>query len=102
MKLELPTDRLLLQGLAKGRNTGANIRADIDRHRPYVNRRLTQLQDYELVKNIGNGVYGIIERGGAALLVIDRYGEVGDFDALVVEVVDRVTLHPSQIEIGDK
>ena len=102
MKLELPTDRLLLQELAKGRNTGANIRADIDRHRSYVNRRLTQLQDYDLVRNIGNGVYELTERGGAALHVINQYDQVEDFDRLVDDVVDRVTIHPPRVEIADE
>jgi DNA-binding IclR family transcriptional regulator len=102
MKLELPTDRLLLQELAKGRNTGANIREDTDRHRSYVNRRLTQLQDYGLVRNIGNGVYEITERGGASLHVTEEYDEAEDFDAIVNDMVDRVTIHPQRIEIAEE
>jgi Mn-dependent DtxR family transcriptional regulator len=73
MLLQLPTDRLVLEELQEGRNLGANIAEEIDRHRKTVTKRLNQLEDYGLVNNIGRGVYELTERGEIALEYIDEY-----------------------------
>lgn len=97
MLLQLPTDRLILEELQDGRNLATNIAENIDRHRKTVNARLSQMNDYGLVRNIGGGLYELTERGGAALLAIDYYPEVDDFDGLVEEYMDRVEIHPFEL-----
>ena len=73
MLLQLPTDRLILKELQRGQNLGANVAENIDRHKKTVTRRATQLEDYGLVENIGNGVYRLTDRGEVALEHIDEY-----------------------------
>lgn len=73
MKFQLPTDRQILEELSKGRNVGANIATDIDKHRKTVNPRLRQLDDYGLVNNIGNGVYELTEKGEIVLEHFEKY-----------------------------
>lgn len=97
MLLQLPTDRLILEELRDGRNLATNIAQDIDRHRKTVNARLSQMEDYNLVKNIGGGLYELTERGGAAILAIDQYSETEDFDQLVEEYVDSVRIRPFEV-----
>ena len=98
MRLQLPTDRLILEELQNGRNLAANISAAIDRHRKTVNSRLSQLEDYDLVQNVGGGLYELTERGGAALQVIDQYPDTDDFDQLVDDQIDSVRISPFRIE----
>jgi Mn-dependent DtxR family transcriptional regulator len=88
MRLQLPTDKLILEKLQEGRNLGANIAEDIDRHQKTVTHRLRQLQDYGAVDNIGRGVYEITPKGEAALRLIDQYDESEDFEALVESELD--------------
>jgi len=83
MRLQLPTDRLILRELLDGRNLGANIADEIDRHQKTVTRRLNQLEDYDVVENIGRGVYELTEKGRVVYENIDKYDDVDDFDALV-------------------
>ncbi|AHG01545.1 hypothetical protein HALLA_03890 (plasmid) [Halostagnicola larsenii XH-48] len=78
MLLQLPTDRLILEELQDGRNLGANIADEIDRHKKTVTKRLNQLEDYDLVRNIGRGVYEITSRGEIALDHIDQYDRESD------------------------
>ncbi|WP_217642031.1 hypothetical protein [Halostagnicola kamekurae] len=78
MLLQLPTDRLILEELQGGRNLGANIADEIDRHKKTVTKRLNQLEDYDLVRNIGRGVYEITSRGEIALDHIDQYDRESD------------------------
>jgi len=85
MLLQLPTDRMILEELQAGRNLGANVAEEIGRHQKTVSGRLSQLDDYDLVHNIGRGVYEITDRGEAALAVINQYHDVEDFEALVEE-----------------
>ena len=73
MLLQLPTDQMILEELQDGRNLGANIAEDIDRHRKTVTKRLNQLEDYGLVDNIGRGVYELTLQGEIALEFIDEY-----------------------------
>jgi len=87
MRFQLPTDRLILQHLTEGRNVGANIANDIGKHRKTVNPRLRQLEDYGLVRNIGNGVYELTDEGRSALGTFEKYGDrrKGDLGDLVEE-----------------
>lgn len=89
MRLSLPTDKLILQKLTEGRNVAANIAAEIDRSRNYINQRMGLLYDYDLVRKIGplenSGLYELTEKGSVTLEYIDCYGEVDDFDALIEE-----------------
>lgn len=75
MRLQLPTDRKVLEELREGRNLAANISDAIGRHRKTVTRRLNQLLDYGLVKNVGKGLYEITARGVATLELMGRYDE---------------------------
>jgi len=72
MRFQLPTDLLVLEALAEGRNVGANIAKDVDKHRKTVNPRLRQLEDYGLVRNIGNGVYELTDAGRDAIETLDE------------------------------
>lgn len=90
MLLQLPSDRLILEELQHGRNLGANIAEEIDRHQKTVTRRLNQLEDYGLVRNIGRGVYEITDRGEIALEHIDEYDrKSGDFEELIEQELER-------------
>lgn len=92
MRLQLPTDHLILEELTKGRNVAANLSMEIDRHRNYINARMAQLQDYGLVEKIGpaenTGLYELTERGEVVLELIDQYEEADDFDQLVDEALN--------------
>ncbi|WP_209452131.1 hypothetical protein [Halosimplex halophilum] len=86
MLLQLPTDQMILTELQQGRNLGANIADEIDRHKKTVTKRLNQLEDYGLVDNIGRGVYEITREGEIALEHIDEYDR--DTDRLE-EIIER-------------
>lgn len=89
MLLQLPTDRLILEELQDGRNLGANIAEEIDRHQKTATKRLNQLEDYRLVNNIGRGVYELTERGEIALEHIDEYDrDDAEFDQLIDRELD--------------
>jgi predicted transcriptional regulator len=89
MRLQLPTDRLILKKLLEGRNLAANIAAEIDRSRTYINQRMGHLYDYGLVSRVGptesTGLYEITEKGQVALNLIDEFdsGSPQEFDELV-------------------
>jgi len=83
MLLQMPTDRMILAELRSGRNLGANIADEIDRHQKTVTKRLNQLEDYGLVRNVGRGVYEITDRGTVAFEHIDEYDRDADFEALL-------------------
>ncbi|GAB7020956.1 hypothetical protein [Halostagnicola bangensis] len=85
MRLQLPTDRLILEELQDGRNLGANIADEIDRHKKTVTKRLNQLEDYNIVRNIGRGVYEITPRGEIALAHIDEYDRDSDQLEAIIE-----------------
>lgn len=101
MRLQLPTDKLILGALLEGRNLAANIAAEIDRSRNYINQRMGPLHDYGLVEKVGpiegTGLYEITPKGGAAYLLADRYGEVDDFEALVEERAEYVEIRPPEL-----
>jgi len=86
MLLQLPSDRMILEELQEGRNLGANIAEEIDRHQKTVTRRLNQLEDYSLVHNIGRGVYELTEGGEIALEHIDEYDRGSD---RLEEIIER-------------
>lgn len=86
MLLQLPTDRMILEHLQEGRNLGANIADDIDRHKKTVTKRLNQMEDYGLVTDIGNGVYELTPAGEIALANIDEYDRDND---RLQEIIER-------------
>jgi len=91
MLLQLPTDELILTELQHGRNLGANIADEIDRHNKTVTKRLIQLEDYGLVENIGRGVYEITPQGEIALKHIDEYDRDSDQLAEIIGAeIDRI------------
>ena len=85
MLLQLPTDRLILEELHRGQNLGANVAEATDRHQKTISKRVTQLEDYGLVENIGRGVYRITDRGEVALNNISEYDrtDTDAFDELI-------------------
>lgn len=85
MLLQLPTDRMILEELRDGRNLGANISDEIDRHRKTVTKRLNQLEDYGLVKNVGRGVYELTPAGEIAVNNIDKYERESDQLEQIIE-----------------
>ena len=93
MKLAVPTDFDILEGLSDGkRNTAVNLSCKLDKNRSYINTRLPILADYGLVNRVGpapnSGLYEITDKGRAALRHRDRYRtEDVDFDRLVEDEV---------------
>ncbi|WP_226022853.1 winged helix-turn-helix domain-containing protein [Halomicrobium salinisoli] len=85
VKLQRPTDFLILECLQDGRNVAVNIAQEIDKSRSHVNVRLPQLEDYRLVEKVGpsdnSGLYEITELGVLAVENRNRYGDVDDFEA---------------------
>jgi len=96
VKLQRPTDFLILECLAEGgRNVAANVALEIDKSRSHVNVRLPMLQDYGLVEKIGpaenSGLYEITSKGRVVLEHREEYdAEDVTFDELVAEKVDEV------------
>ena len=89
-----PMDFSLLSELTEGRNLAANLHMDLDAARPYVNSRLTLLEDYGLVDRVGPnpnaGLYEITDLGQAALENRDEYyDENTDFEALIESEVKK-------------
>lgn len=97
MRLQLPTDRWILEELMEGRNLGANISDDIDRHQKTVTRRLNEMEDHDLVRNIGNGVYEITSKGVATLRIIDQYDRGEEFEQLIDERAQFIEVGPPEI-----
>lgn len=78
MLFQMQTDRLVLDDLDKnGRNLAANVADNVDLHRKTVASRLRQLKDYDLVHDIGRGVYEITEDGEVALEVMQEHRDMG-------------------------
>ena len=55
------TDKNIISKLEKGRNVPANIAEELDLSRQYVQQRLRRLEEHGHVKNIGRGVYEMID-----------------------------------------
>jgi DNA-binding HxlR family transcriptional regulator len=83
VKLQRPTDFLILECLSGGRNVAVNIAQEIDKSRSHVNVRLPQLEDYGLVEKVGpaenSGLYEITDLGLLAIENKEQYGEVEEF-----------------------
>lgn len=56
------------------------VGVDMDFHPGYIGRRCRMLRQYGFLENLGNGVYGVTERGEAFL--------AGELDAGTIEAVD--------------
>ncbi len=54
-------DERILQKLEEGRNVPSNIADDLGYTRQYVSNRLKRLREHNIVRNIGNGVYEIVD-----------------------------------------
>ncbi|WP_211693306.1 phage repressor protein [Natronomonas halophila] len=87
---------MILRELQEGRNLGANIADEIDRHQKTVTKRLNQLEDYGLVENIGRGVYELTARGAATYELIDERDRE-DFEDLVDERAEDLTVEGQRI-----
>lgn len=102
MRLSLPSDRLVLEKLAEGRNLAANIAADVDRSRNYINQRMPQLHDYGLVAKVGpvdgTGLYEITPRGVAVLRLIDDYDTSEEFERRVDQRAKVIDVRPIAID----
>lgn len=51
----------ILSALQEGRNVPANLADDLGYSRQYVQNRLKRLREHDLVRNIGRGVYEIVD-----------------------------------------
>ncbi|MFA9503247.1 hypothetical protein ACERIM_10745 [Natrinema sp. H-ect1] len=54
-------DKAIIGALREGRNIPSNLADELDYSREYVSSRLKRLREHEIVKNIGGGVYELIE-----------------------------------------
>lgn len=103
MRLQLPTDALILETLLEGRNLAVNIAKEIDRNRSYINGRMGLLLDYNLVEKVGpaedTGLYQITPRGGAVVLLQDRYNDLDtdEFEDLVDQRTKSVEIQGPQL-----
>lgn len=62
--MQNPTDERILEVLGTGLELGpTTIARNIDRHRTGVNRRLSTLVEYGLVKKVDEGYYEITDAG---------------------------------------
>lgn len=82
------------------RNVAANIAAELDENRGYVNTRYSVLRDQELLEPIGpsknSGVHQITPRGIAAYRLREHYGTDG-YDEMVDERAAGITIKNPQI-----
>lgn len=62
----------ILLALRKGRNVPANLADDLGYSRQYVQNRLTRLREHDIVRNIGRGVYELVDED---VLNENRVGE---------------------------
>jgi predicted transcriptional regulator len=89
VKLQRPTDFLILECLQDGRNVAVNISEEIDKSRSHVNVRLPQLTDYGLVNKVGpaenSGLYEITDLGSLAVEYRDQYDSADDFGKFLQE-----------------
>lgn len=101
MRLSLPTDRLILEELATGRNLAANIHREIDKSRNHVNERMGYLHDYQLVERVGpaqgTGLYELTARGAAVVATVDQYEPGSDYERLVDERAEQIELVPFHV-----
>lgn len=54
-------DRAIIDELREGRNIPSNIASNLDYTREYVSSRLKRLKEHNIVRNIGGGVYELVE-----------------------------------------
>ena len=95
LKLQRPTDFLILETLEKDRNVAVNIAEEIDKSRSHINVRLPQLEDYGLVDKVGpaenSGLYEITDLGRLAISHRYKYDEVENFGEFLEEMKDSST-----------
>lgn len=88
MHLVNPTDFEILRALADGkRNNAANLSVKLDKDRAYLNTRLLELENYDLLEKVGpspnSGLYVITERGQTALQLRNQYSNTDNFETLL-------------------
>lgn len=54
-------DLEIIEALREGRNVPANLADELDYSRQYVQNRITRLREHGIVRNIGRGVYELVE-----------------------------------------
>lgn len=54
------TDQDILDSLSEGRNVPANIADKLGFSRQYVQQRLGRLEEHDIVRNVGRGVYELV------------------------------------------
>lgn len=68
-----PTEReILIYLLQVGNNAPGNIASGIERTPEYVSTRLRELEEEELVENLGSGVWALTPEGVAAARAYSR------------------------------
>jgi DNA-binding Lrp family transcriptional regulator len=55
------TDKALLDALHDGRNVPSNLAEDLDLTRQHIQKRLKRLEEHGYIRNIGRGVYELVE-----------------------------------------
>lgn len=55
------TDEAVVDMLQEGRNVPANIAEELDLTRQYIQQRLQRLEEHGYIRNIGRGVYELVE-----------------------------------------
>ena len=55
------TDQAIIRELREGRNVPSNIADEIEKSNQYVRERMLRLEEHGLVRNIGRGVYELVE-----------------------------------------
>lgn len=91
MKLVQPTDFEILDALSDGqRNNAVNIAETLGRDRSYINTRLPQLAEYNLIESVGpannSGLYQITQKGKRAIQYRHKYKEKADtFESMLTE-----------------
>lgn len=97
VKLTRPTDFEILESFSDGeQDVGVNVATALDRDRSYINTRIPQLHDYELLEYVGpaerSGVYRITSRGVAALALREEYDSGREWEQLVDERAEQIEI----------
>ncbi|SEH60890.1 Winged helix-turn-helix DNA-binding [Halopenitus malekzadehii] len=82
-------DKLILDELAEGRNLSQNLANELGYSRQYIHNRLQMLKAADYVKNVGGGLYELVDdpRGGD---VGERQDELDQLRDRIVELEERI------------
>ena len=56
------TDQAIIAELREGRNVPSNIADEIGRNQQYTRDRIARLEEHGVVRNVGRGVYELVEQ----------------------------------------